>query len=601
MKTRYIAWSLLLSCSIVACKSGDFLDTKPQGVLNEDILNSPRGVDQLIIAAYSAQMGPNPQADAVLHPTNNWTYGEVRSDNAYKGGGGTGDVHDVHRMETYTVDALNGNLDAKWFQLYTSVRRCNSALRVLNRATDSEIPKRAERIAEMKALRAHFYFELSRLYNKIVWIDESVEEQNYASIPNDQYTRDELLEKIASDLEAAAAVLPEVQESNQIGRVNKYMALAYAAKVNLYRAYKQDPATNKLVSIDQDLMRKVVDLTGQVISSGRYGLLADFQQLDLTEYENGKESVWAIQYSMNDGSESAGRINWSMLLNAPQGPYSGDGFFLPSQNLIDAYQTDANGLPLLDGSYDTQHYDQITFNGNVAVNNSISANVDPRLDFVVGRPNVRWKTYKESTYQATWVRDRGTYGYHSSKRFFLSPESPLMYKGWPWGASGLNWQIIRYAHVLLWRAEALIELGQLEEARTLINSIRSRAKNSAWVTAWTPAAGDATTYPNFRGYAAKYVIGEYPTAGWTQAYAREALRFETRLETAMEGERIFDLVRWGIAASTMNRFFAVERDQRVYYRDARFVEGRDEYYPIAVNQYKFSGNRYKQNPGYGSF
>ncbi len=103
MKTnRYMAL-LLATCSLASgCKESDFLDRKPQGVLSEAILNSPQGVDQLITAAYSAQMGTT-QGDAVVHPTTNWTYGEVRSDNAYKGGGGTGDVHDVHRMETYTV------------------------------------------------------------------------------------------------------------------------------------------------------------------------------------------------------------------------------------------------------------------------------------------------------------------------------------------------------------------------------------------------------------------------------------------------------------------------------------------------------------------
>ncbi len=602
MKTnRYMAL-LLATCSLASgCKESDFLDRKPQGVLSEAILNSPQGVDQLITAAYSAQMGTT-QGDAVVHPTTNWTYGEVRSDNAYKGGGGTGDVHDVHRMETYTVDPLNGNLDAKWFHLYSSVRRCNAALRVLQASGDSDIPERQVRIAEMKALRGHYYFELVRLFNKIVWIQEDVEEQDYASIPNGQYSRDELLGMIAADLEGAAEVLPEVHSRGELGRVNKYMATAYAAKVNLYRAYQQDAQTHRVLSIDKALMQRVVDLTGRLISSGRYGLLADYQHLDLMEYENGRESVWAVQYTMNDGSsEPAGRINWSMLLNAPQGTYSGDGFFLPSQNLIDAYQTDDQVLPLLDGSFNGKHYDVITFEGTTAINNAISSNVDPRLDFVVGRPNVRWKTYTTTPYQATWVRDRGTYGYHSAKRFLLSPESPHMYKGWPWGASGLNWQIIRYAHVLLWRAEALIELGQLDEARQLINSIRLRAKNSQWVRAWVPQAGDSTPYPNFGGYAAKYAISEYPATGWTQDYARLALRHETRLETALEGDRFFDLVRWGIAQETMNRYFSVEKDLRVYYRDARFVQGRDEYYPISVNQYKFSGNRYTQNPGYGSF
>ncbi len=75
--------------------------------------------------------------------------------------------------------------------------------------------------------------------------------------------------------------------------------------------------------------------------------LNDFQKLDQLEYENGVESVFAVQYSMDDETDGAGNINWSNLLNAPKGPYGGDGFFLPSQNLINAYKTDNYGLPFV--------------------------------------------------------------------------------------------------------------------------------------------------------------------------------------------------------------------------------------------------------------
>ena len=520
----------------------------------------------------------------------NWSYGEVRADNAYKGGGGVGDASDIHKIETFDVDATLGNLDSKWFQLYCCVQRCNSALRVLNICSADEVPDLEVRKAEMRVLRAHFYFELSRMFNQIPYFDENVEQEEYAQIPNNQYGRDEILGMIAQELADAAEILPESQ--TEIGRVNKFIAYAYEAKVKLYQAYEQDPTTHAVTNINKDLLREVVALCDKL--EGRYDLLEDFQQLDLLAYENGVESVFAVQYSMNDGSSDAGRINWSNLLNAPQGPYSGDGFFLPSQNLINAYQTDENGLPLFD-TFDQHDYDVIIVDeaGN-AVNTQVDGTVDPRLDFVVGRPNITWKTYTESPCLNSWVRDQGTYGYHCCKRFYLSPESPDMFKGWPWGASGLNWQIIRYAHVLLWKAEALIEIGDaagLAEARDLINRIRTRAMNSSYVKDFKNSEKDA----------ANYRIGLYPATGWTQAYAREALRFETRLETAMEGERFFDLVRWGIADQVMNRFFECEKTQRVYYVNSRFVSGKNEYMPIPRSQYSFSGGLYEQNPGYGNF
>lgn len=591
MKLRYIPFAICLAALTTGCNESRFLDIKPQATLNNENLATPEGVDLLISAAYAGLGGVAPQDNSVwLIPMTNWSFGSVRSDDAYKGGGGVTDVEEVNRMETFNIDATVGNMDSKWFQLYCCVQRCNSALKALNNISAEDLPEVEVRKAEMRVLRAHFYFELSRLFNRIPYFDENVEIDEYARIPNNQYTRDEILGMIAEELMNAADVLPESQA--EIGRVNRYIAWAYAAKVKLYQAYEQDEQTHRVTNIDRALLSEVVDLCGRL--EGHYDLLDDFQQLDLIAYENGKESVFAIQFSMNDGSNDAGRVNWSNLLNAPQGPYSGDGFFLPSQNLINAYQTDANGLPLFD-TFNDRDYDVITFDAEGhAVNTQVDGTVDPRLDFVVGRPNITWKTYADAPCQNFWVRNQGDYGYHCTKRFFVSPESSDMYNGWPWGASGLNWQVIRYAHVLLWKAEALIELGDaagLEEARTIINRIRRRAMQSEYVKDFNDPEKDA----------ANYLIGEYPAEGWTQDYARQALRFESRLECAMEGERFFDLVRWGIASDVMNAYLDVERTKRAYYSTAKFTAGRDEYLPIPLAQYNFSNGLYVQNPGYGEF
>ena len=591
MKNKYILAACFMAVLTTGCNEDSFLSQKPQGSLSEEIMTSTDGAELLVNAAYAAVGGPEGQSWSVwCHPTSNWTYGEVRSDNAYKGGGGVGDLNEVHRMEIFDVDATNGFLDSKWYHLYCSVQRCNSALKVLNAATDEQVKERSSRIAEMKVLRAHYYFELSRLFNKIPYFDENVEIQDYPNIKNDEFDRNEILSKLAKEMTDAAQVLPATQP--EVGRIHKYIALAYAAKIKLYQAYQQDPTTHAVTSINKDLLREVVSLCDQVSASGRYSLLDDFQQLDLIAYENGRESVFAIQYSMNDGTESAGRINWSNLLNSPGGssPYHGDGFFLPSQDLIDAYQTDEAGLPDF-GYQQKPHYSWAELNGDVFTLNNTDATVDPRLDFVVGRPTITWKTYKEGPCH-TWVRDMGTYGYNCAKRFWVSPESSDMFSGWPWGASHLNWQVIRYADVLLWKAEALIELGEeLDTARELINQVRDRARQSAYVKDFNDPSKDA----------ARYLIGLYPAAGWTQAYAREALRREVRLEKALEGERFFDLVRWGIAEQTMNSYIDQEKEGRIYYGNAHFTAGKDEYYPVPNNQYGFSHGLYTQNPGYAPF
>ncbi len=553
-------------------------------------MNDPSAVDLLVNGAY-ATFGCRyaDSNDPHLFPVTNWSYGEVRADNAYKGGGSETDLWEIHDMETSRIQPNNGFLDGKWFNVYCGISRCNSAIRALRKVDESQNKNKASRIAEVRVIRDHWYFELVRLFNRIPYMDIDLPENDYTSVRNDEFTRDEHLDRIANDLLEAANDLPDSQ--SEIGRINRRIALAYAAKVKLYQAYEQDPQTNAVTGINRTLLQEVVDLIDGIQG---YDLLADFQQLDLLEYENGPESVFAIQFSKDDGSSGVGRINWSMLLNSMTGPgcpWQGDGFFLPSQDLINAYQTDADGLPVFDYQ-NRPDYGKVVFdsNGGYSLGNT-DGNVDPRLDFITGRPTIRYKTFEERAC-GLWVRNSDVYGYNNTKRFWLSPESKDAEQGWPWGASALNWQIIRYADLLLYKAEALIELGGngLEEARTLINRVRARAMNSSYVKDFDDPSKDA----------ANYKIGLYPAAGWTQDYARQALRTEMRLEKAMEGERFFDLVRWGIAKKTMNNFFAAEKDNRIYYQNVSFETG-EEYFPIPVAQYNFSGGIYVQNPGYPAF
>jgi starch-binding outer membrane protein, SusD/RagB family len=580
MKYSYILLAVMIL--FTACKK-DFLDSKPQGKLSDELLNTPDGIEALCVSAYAALAGPEGDEATFLSPTTNWVYGDVRGETAYKGGGGIGDIWEFNAFETFTgVFPTNGLLDRKWFHLYRSVERANSAIRRLNAVTEAEVPLKNTRLGEMKFLRAHYFFELSRLFNKIPYFDENLQPGNYAKISNDEFSRDQILEKIAKELGDAAALLPAAQ--SQPGRATKYAAKAYQAKVTLYRAYKQNER-NDVTGVDAGLLNQVVALCDEVTTNGGYGLLDDFQKLSQGEYDNSKESVFAVQYSKSDGTAN-GRINWSNLLNAPKGPaYSGDGFFQPSQNLVNSYKTDANGLPAMD-----------TYNNSnlMTVQDGLNTNVDPRLDFTVGRIGIRWKNFTAAPYGEDWAREPATYGYYATKKFLVSPESPFMVKGWPWGGSALNFHVIRYADVLLWKAEALIESGRQGEAVGLINQVRTRAKDSKYVLAWNNTSAT--------DYAAKYNIGVYQpgvNCVWSQDYARKALRFERKLELAMEGERFFDLVRWGEADQVLNQeYFAKEKVLRTYLKDARFGKGRDEYFPIPQAQINFSGGLYQQNPGY---
>lgn len=588
MKLRDIITITFAAISISSCS--DFLRNEPQGPLSEANINDPKAVDLLVSGAY-ATFGCRyvDSNDPHFYSVTNWAHGEVRADNAYKGGGGETDIWEFHDMERAKLQPNNGLLDGKWFNVYCGISRCNSAIRAMRKVDESANKNIRTRIAEVSVIRAFWYFDLVRQFNRIPYMDIDLPEAEYVNVRNDEFTREQHLERIAGELMAAAKDLPDQQE--EIGRINRRAALALAAKVKLYQAYEEDPNTNAVVNINKQLLQEVVSIIDQI---NGYDLLADFQQLDQLEYENGQESVMAIQFSKDDGSSGVGRINWGILLNSMTGPgcpWQGDGFFLPSQDLINAYQTDENGLPLFD--YQSRpDYGVVKFDadGNYRLDN-VDGYVDPRLDFVTGRPTITYKTYKESPC-GLWVRNSDVYGYNNTKRFWLSPESPDAQKGWPWGQSALNWQLIRYADLLLYKAEALIEIGGdgLEEARNLINRVRSRAMKSEYVKDFNDPSKNA----------ANYKIGLYPATGWTQEYARKALRTEMRLEKAMEGERFYDLVRWGIAKETMNNYFAAESDNRKYYQDASFETG-EEYFAVPTAQYNFSGGIYVQNPGYPQF
>lgn len=561
-KILYIASFITL---FISSSCTDFLDNTPRGVLSEDDVVTPQSIEGFMNAAY-AQLG-NDHYDS---PYSLWPFGNVRSDDAYKGGSGTNDIQNFHFFEvSNNIRPDFGELDSFWYISYVGVSRVNKALKALEIINENEYPLKERRIAEMRFLRGHFYFMLKIMFRNVPYITEDIPVEDYKLIANNALPNEVLWEKIAEDFEAAAEVLPDTQ--SQVGRATKKAAYAYLAKTRLYQAYTQDEKYN-VTGINTEHLQQVLDATDKVI--GKASLEGDFANNFLPgSYENGPESLFAIQFSDDDGT-LYGRLNFSDVLSTPQGLGCCD-FHKPSQNLVNAFKTDANGLPEFE-TFNNEDFDY---------KNTNEFTVDPRLYHTVAMPGLPYKYDPEYLYVEAWVRNPGTYGYYASLKENVAPSCSCVVNIDPFYGNSKNRIQIRYADVLLFRAEALIELGQQAEALSLINEVRNRAAQST---------GRLTYATNFK--INPYVDGVNCT--WTQDFARKALRFERRLEFAMEGSRFFDLVRWGVTEDVMNTFYNGEQSKRSYYNDAHFDAEKEEYCPIPLAQINFSQGLYKQNPGY---
>lgn len=558
-----------------SCKK--FLDVKPKGTLTEADVITPENVDGLVTAAYAA-IGNDFWNGPI---TSMWVYGSVRSDDAYKGGGSVDDVGEINAYEQYnlTQPTTPGLFNNTWERAYAAISRANFALRALEKVTDAQFPKKSVRQGELRFLRGHMHFLLKVLWNRIPYIDEKLKDEDIVKVSNVQYANDELWNKIADDFQFAINNLPETQ--SQVGRANKLAAKAYLAKVRLYQAYKQDDNHN-VTSIDATKLNEVVTLTSDIINSGKYRLQPDFAENFLYGYDNGPESIFAVQFSINDGT-SIGRLSMATSLNYSLAPQYGCCWFhIPSQNMVNAFKTDSKGLPMFN-----------TFN-DVALTDAdltpTGATVDPRIDHTVGIQGHPFKYQPNVLYDHSWERVPALYGGFGNMKEEQAADCPCFKKIGPFYGSSKNIDIIRYADVLLWKAEALIELGRQKEALPLINQLRARAKLSTGRT----KRKDGTSPSN-------YLISEYidgVNINWTQTNARLALQWERRLEFATESPRFFDLVRWGIAAETLNGYLAVEKTRKPYLLNAHFTKGRDEYLPIPQREIDFTKGLYKQNPGY---
>ena len=577
MKTK-ILYIICAVCGFASCNS--FLeDQVPQATLTQDEVKDPKYIDNVLVSAYAGLLSiEDMNASFSL-----WNY-DTRSDDAYVGGAGFSDGDVFHNLERGNgFLTKDWNFASIWGKLYNYLSRVSLSLDMLAEADQNNTTIR-QRTGEMLFLRAYGHFQLKRLFKKIPFVNKpNMTEDDYNNMSNTEYTNDEGWQQIINDLEQAYQVLPVTQAEK--GRPTKAAAAAFLAKVYLYKAYRQDNAnSNQVTGVSAEDLQKVVEYTAPAIyTAAGYGLESDLHNNFRPEeaYENGKESIWAIQYSKNDGT-TWGNLNFSNRLIVPCIPKvhdSGADFYKPSHNLVNAFRTNSDGLPYLDNAPAADYQVGST------------QTVDPRLFVTVGVPGTPYmfNTDYMMAESNTWSRSGGTYGYFVSLKQNVDPALTDIYlfncdNQW---ASSMNRIVFRYADVLLMRAEALAQLGQTSEAVALVNQVRDRAlgmiKNSI--------------VSNYQvKYGIRYAVGKY-NGSYSKEQTMQLVKMERRLELAMESERFFDLVRWGDAATVINRFYSTEAEKMNFLVGSSFTADKNEYCPIPYEQIAASNGHYQQNCG----
>lgn len=534
----------------------------------------------MLINAYATLDGRESQQNG---GASNWLWGSIRGGDAYKGTEPT-DMVDANPVMRFEILPSNGQLTNKWTGIWDGVGAANTVLKALPNAKDISAADAKQIEGEARFIRAFMHFEGKKNFNNIPFLDEKVVDYK---VPNTDASGNyiNVWPQIEADFKWAYDNLDEVRP--QIGRANKWAAASYLAKAYMFE--------NKFAEA-KALFDKII-AEGKTSKGIKYGLAPSYHNNFRVTTEHNEETIFTVEASYGDGANTNG--NYDNTLNYPHGgsattekPGACCGFFQPSQNLVNSFRTDAAGLPLLD-TYNDVDVTSDELLSSTQPFTPYSGTLDPRLDWTVGRrgiPYFDWGVHPGRN----WIRQVDYGGPYSPKKntYYKADIGTLAGTvGWGFANNSLNFTAMRFADVLLMAAEAEIEVGSLEKAREYINKVRQRAAASPVLNGTSPAAN--------------YLVGDYPSSAFSdKATARKIVRFERKIELGMEGHRIYDLVRWGIAADVINNeYFAKERIRRASALSGSvFTKGKHEYLPIpefaVTRSIKDGTPTLKQNPGY---
>ena len=556
--------TILLSASILVSCSDDFTEIDPIGSLSDAALQNATGVDLLLTGAYSVLDGirnGGPGADWTKSGDNWWL--DAISDDAHKGST-DGDQADLLLIELFDWGSTNPYFEGRWQALFAGVNRANAVIDLINNSADPS--SFSVELAQARFLRGHYNFELQRMWVNVPYISD----ENYSASEFNQPNSGPIWSQIEADFSAAANNLPTARGGaySEPGRPLASAARAYLGRAQLYQGKWAD-ALGSLES---------------VINSGDYALNSDYSANFRSSGENSTEAIFSIQFASDGGQSPQG--NRGGTLNFPIGAMTGGmccGFYQPTIDLGNAFQTDANGLPLSNwktsdiandyGIYETEPFSLHT------------GPLDPRIDYTIGRRGIDLNGFGPMTgkdnIRASFTDISGPY-VNKKNLYTAGDDANKGTGGWGEQRTGINYHILRYADVLLMAAEAAVETGALETGRGYVNQVRARAKNGP----------RADAQPN-------YVIDTYNSTWTDQGAAINAVRHERRVELAMEGHRLFDLRRWGTMVDDLNAYITNEgRTIANFAAKANPVSAKHMALPIPLNAIDSSQGALTQNPGH---
>ena len=561
----YSAFALASLTMSTGC-GDDFLLLSPVSSTSEATLSTPEGVDQLLNGAYSTLNSMLSSAGGMGEASlTNWVWGDIVGGDANKGSTAS-DQPDLTQLETWSWSKENGYIKNRWDAVYESVKRCNNVISLATRLAD-QLPNAADVIAQAQFLKGFWMFEGIRIYGPAIPY-VSVEDFEASTDPQVSNVDESgnyvyIWDKVEADLKAAIAALPATRPSGEYGRATSWQAKAVLAKLYVYWSSPYDGSAgygankwSEAKSLLDEIIANGVDAMGQ-----KYQLANDYQALwhpDTSDWSG--ESVFDIQFTI---SGTTSQTNSPHHTHATE--FSGSlgkggwGFYQPSFEFVNSHIVDANGLPLSVAEYNAHAPLTPLASSNPVTD--LSVYTDPRLDVNAGRMGVPYLDWGK-TPDMSFVRDYTNGGMYVNKKGHSWNSERSSYPTTHPTSTAVNYHIIRFADILLWRAEIAVNEGDLATALKYINQVRSRAANyyvaaESGITNGTYVMDDKVNGKTGVDAAANYRIGLYPSFS-SAAEAREALEREMRLEFGMEGRRWFDIARWGKVADVLNTYAASE-------------------------------------------